>query len=105
MADITVIDLFKTVSSANTAEDIGSCLQKGDGVLLMGYKAERTANVGNVWIKFKAGNGVSRKIEPEEEIYYAGPNGEEICLDQLQVHVENAGDGVGVQLLKYAPYD
>ena len=105
MPDVEVSDLFKTVSSAGTAEDVGTCLQKGDGVLFQGYKAERTANAGNVWIKFKAGNGVARKIEPEDEIYFAGPNGEELALDQFQVHVEAANDGVGVQLLKHAPYD
>ena len=105
MPDVEVSDLFKTVSSANTAEDVGTCLQKGDGVMFSGYKAERTANLGNVWIKFKAGNGVARKIEPEEEISYEGPNGEELCLDQFQVYVETANDGVGVQLLKHAPFD
>jgi len=104
MAEITATDLFKTVSSATTAETVGTSTQRGDGVLFSGYKAERTANAGNVWIKFTGGNGVSRKIEPEEEITFTGPNGEELSLDQFQVYVETAADGVGVQLLKHAPY-
>lgn len=104
-ADIEVQDLFKTVSSANTAEDVGACTVRADGIMFSGYKSERTANAGNVWIKFKAGNGVARKVEPEEEISYEGPNGEEFALDQFQVYVENAGDGVGVQIVKHAPFD
>ena len=104
-ADVEVSDLFKTVTSANTAETVGACTVRFDGVMFSGYKAERTANTGNVWIRFNAGNGVARKIEPEDEIYYTGPNGEELCLDQFQVYVENANDGVGVQMLKHAPFD
>ena len=83
-------------------------LNAGDVLFFAGVAHGTTAWRNQSWERrtvIQFFGSADRTIEPEDEIYFAGPNGEELALDQFQVHVEAANDGVGVQLLKHAPYD
>lgn len=105
MADNVVIeDFFKTNATIDQWQAVGSDTQKGDGVLIIGIKAAETDNTGNVFIRKASGNGVTRKIEPGEEITFGGPNGKEFAMNDLEYMVKTANDGIGVILSKYAPF-
>jgi len=89
--------IIKTIAAIATPEALaadGTFFRKAT---LIGLKAARTANVGNVYLGIGATNDTQPlQIAPSEVITITAPTGAKYDLNDWYLDVLNAGDGVAV---------
>jgi hypothetical protein len=94
--------LIKTVSATATPEAISATDLWVTKAIVIGKKAARTANTGNVHVGPTSANDTQgRTIATGAELTFEGRAGEVFNLASLYVDVETNGDGVLVIYYQY----
>lgn len=95
--ETTPTQIFPTTALVGTPEALAADGTFFRTATLIGLKAARTANVGNVFLGIGSANDTQPiLISPDETIIIIAPPGEKYDLNDFDLDVLNAGDGVAV---------
>lgn len=95
--EATPTQIFPTTAAAGTPEALAADNTFFRTATLIGLKAARIANVGNVYLGIGATNDTQPiLISPNEIINLLAPPGEKYDLNDFYLDVLNAGDGLAI---------
>lgn len=96
MASESLVDRYVTVPTPATWVPLSATTtnaQRYKKIVLSGFKAAKTANVGRVWIRPVGGTG-ALPIDPEQDRVFEAKNSNYFNLSDIEVDAVTANDGV-----------
>ena len=88
--------ITKTVSATGTPEALGSGAVRAHSITFFAMKADRTNNVGRIYIQVASGNDTAgAPLDPGDSVTFTANGQDEYFSDsQFYIDTEPAGDGV-----------
>ena len=96
MASESIVDRYVTVPVPGTPVPLSATTtnaQRFKKIVISGFKAAKTANVGRVWIRPVGGTGWL-PIDSEQDRVYEAQNSNYFNLSDLEIDAVTANDGV-----------